>query len=72
MIKPSKPRDRCSKSDRCKRGRNCPWDYYPSTGFLCFERAVKHRKCIKKKTGVNNLDSFRRAKKPAKTHRQGV
>ena len=48
-----KPRDRCSKSDRCKRGRNCPWDYYPSTGFLCFERAIKHRKCIKKKTGAN-------------------
>lgn len=36
----------CPKQDRCAHGLNCPRDYFPSTGYLCFENC--QRKMYKK------------------------
>lgn len=27
----------CEKQEKCKHGRNCPYDNYPLSSFLCFD-----------------------------------
>lgn len=39
----------CDKSHKCKHGLNCGRDFYPSVGFLCFDRGKP--KPIKRKAG---------------------